>query len=54
MYWIGPKSHKAVDFIEGDLREMMASSDSVEGTSREAVIETAVRGDRWPRDGDGD
>ena len=61
VYWIGPKSHLAVDFIEGDLRGKLAGASAghdakdLDDGNQEEVIELAARGDRWPRgESDGD
>lgn len=63
VYWIGPKSHKAMDFIREDLMDMLVSKNTpdfikenfAEGSAgaseqdREALMDAAARGDAWPR-----
>ena len=65
VYWIGPKSHKAMDFIREDLIDMLVSKNTPDfikenfssaeesaGASeqeQEALMDEAARGDAWPR-----
>ena len=62
VYWIGPKSHKAMDFIREDLMDMLVSKntpDFIKETfgaaaeqDQEALVDAAALGDAWPREGD--
>ena len=62
MYWIGPKSHKAMDFIREDLMDMLVSKNTPDfikenfgaaaEQDQEALVDAAALGDAWPREGD--
>jgi uncharacterized protein with PIN domain len=62
VYWIGPKSHKAMDFIREDLMDMLVSKNTPDfikenfgaaaEQDQEALVDAAALGDAWPREGD--
>jgi len=62
VYWIGPKSHKAMDFIREDLMDMLVAKNTPDfikenfgaaaEQDQEALVDAAALGDAWPREGD--
>ena len=59
MYWVGPKSHLAMSFIDAEIAPTVtrardeansfARSRNTRELEEEAVLEEALGGDPWPR-----
>ena len=57
VYWVGPKSHKAVKFIQSDIISVLAGSgEDPEAAEAREIVQEALGGNPWPRgdEGEGD
>ena len=55
VYWVGPKSHKAVKFIQSDIISVLAGSgEDPEAAEAQAIVQEALGGNPWPRGDEGE
>ena len=54
VYWVGPKSHKAVKFIQSDIISVLAGSgEDPEAAEAREIVREALGGNPWPRGDEG-